>query len=496
MRVSAGKYVYSASQLKTFDRCERKWAFEKIEGFRPPPSKSQELGTRVHKVIEDYLAGAVDAFRPNESKEHKIAFPGFQFWPHRRDILGIESKLSLSVAGCPFTGYIDVDAYIGPRVDGHPLVIDHKTTSDFKWALTPDELASDIQQTLYSADALQRSGADKVEARWIYYLTKGKPEARKVSVTLPSEQVEHNLVRVEDLVRRMEKARFADAANDLQPNVEACADYGGCPHRHRCERTPLASLTSAFEIADRREEAKRKEKEMQPRKPKLPPPRVNELPPQPATVPVPVAAEPAARPGMDPQAVLASWPQDADDETPTPPTQHVEDLPPAQALGTVQPRTRPKLPGAAAASLAPATPPAAAPSPPAPVPARQAPPLPVAPRTEPARAVLPPEAPKSIAAQEDLSRAQHRVIQSNLSKADKAEVIANVVEAKVKSPEVSATDLASEDIRTRLVERFGGKASKDMKSAYLQLLAACIQAGRPLDYADQAMESYFELFGK
>jgi len=447
----------------------------------------------VHKVIEDYLTGAVDAFRPNESQEHKIAFAGFQFWPHKRDIVGIESKLNLRVGGCPFTGYIDVDAYVGDDMDGHPLVIDHKTTSDFKWAMTPDELAEDIQQTLYSADALQRSQADQVEARWIYYLTKGKPQARRVSVTLPAEQVAHNLVRVESLVRRMEKARFADAANDLQPNVEACADYGGCPHRQRCQRTPLASLTSAFEISDRREEAKKKETTMQPRKPKLPPPRVADLPEQPAVAP----AAPAERPGMDPQAVLAAWPQDADDETPAPPTEHVQHLPQPQQLGTVQPRTRPRLPGAAAASLAPETVPESMPaSTPTAMPTRPRTPFPTGPREEPARAVLPPEAPKSVEAQEELSQAQLQVIQSNLPKADKAEVIANVVEAKVQSPETSATDLASEDIRARLVERFGGKASKDMKSAYLQLLAACIHSGRPLDYADQAMESYFELFGK
>jgi len=177
----------------------------------------------------------------------------------------------------------------------------------------------------------------------------------------------------------MEVARFADKANDLRPNVEACADYGGCYHRNRCERSPLSVFSSAFEILDRREKTKAKEKQMQPRTPKLPPPRAHELPQQPQP-----AAAPAERPGMDPQAVLANWPQDADDPSPAAPTEHVADLPPAQVLGQLPPRMQPRLPGAAAEALAP--------SPPAPAPA----PTPAAPPAAPAPVaapVAPPAAP-------------------------------------------------------------------------------------------------------
>jgi len=94
-----------------------------------------------------------------------------------------------------------------------------------------------------------------------------------------------------------------------------------------------------------------------------------------------------------------------------------------------------------------------------------------------------------------MSKAQLQVIESNLSRDDKADTMHRVVESAVENGTDPVTH-ASGLVRARLVERFGGKASKEMKGAYLQLLAACIHSGRPLEYADVAMENYFELFGK
>lgn len=484
-RVPAGKYVYSASQLKTFDRCERKWAFEKIEGFRPPPNKSQELGTRVHKVIEDYLSGEVDTFDPKASREHRIAAPGQVHWPEREAILGVEPKLSLKIAGSPFTGYIDVDAY-----EEHPLVIDHKTTSDFHWMLDEEGLHSDIQQRIYAADALQRHPhEEKFTVRWIYYLTRGQPEARVTQLTLHAHEVQENLIPVEDLVRRMEQARFADKANDLRPNVEACADYGGCPHRDRCERSPLAVFGSLWDQMDRRKA--QKEREMERRKPKMPPPRAEE------------AAQP--RQGLDPQAMLDRWPDDAENADGSPGQAENVSLPQPRKVGTIKPRKRPQLremPATVAAAVRQVDGPKDTPTQPEKASAPSVAPRPTLPQAErplPARPVLPPEAPKDVQAQKELSEAQLKVIESDLGKPDKEEMIHEIAERHAEG-QVEKNRKASDDaaalVREKLREKFGDKATKDMKAAYLQLLASCIHAGRDLSYADRAMESYFDLFGK
>jgi RecB family exonuclease len=520
IRRPRGQYAYSASQFKTFDRCERKWGFEKIEGIRVPPSASQALGIRVHSVIEEFLKGDVKTFSPQSSPEHKIAFAGYQWWPARSDILEIERKLELEIAGCPVVGYIDVDAVTqASQAGSFPLVIDHKTTSDFKWAMSEEELEKDIQQTIYSADALERHGAELVKCQWIYYLTKGKPAAKAVGVTLQRSQVEDNLGKLGELVERMEVARFAEKANELRPNTNACSDYGGCPHSMRCERSPLVGLETAFRIAERRQE----EKMLKPQNRKLPPPRVSQTH---------ADISQSGRQGLDPQEVLANWPADATDvgDAVSPPA---ADLPPPRTLGAPAPRRRVSLPDAEPSEQAEASPPptrptlapsrptlapsrptlgAAAAQPttpaparpmqaarpnlaPAPGPVQSRPETPPTLRDTPARPVLPPEAPKDVEAQEKLSEAQLKVIESGLPKAEKAEVIQQAAEAVTEDPSTDPVEIVSGDIRERLRQRFGDKATKDIKAAYLQLLSACIHSGKDVSQADVALEHYFELFG-
>jgi hypothetical protein len=66
--------------------------------------------------------------------------------------------------------------------EGVHEVGDHKTTSDFKWALTSAGLRDDVQANLYAYDIMVTEKVDLVYGRWIYYLTAAgkRPEARPV----------------------------------------------------------------------------------------------------------------------------------------------------------------------------------------------------------------------------------------------------------------------------------------------------------------------------
>ena len=45
----------SASQIKTFKSCKRKWFRESVLGERQPPSKGALRGQAIHKELENYL---------------------------------------------------------------------------------------------------------------------------------------------------------------------------------------------------------------------------------------------------------------------------------------------------------------------------------------------------------------------------------------------------------------------------------------------------------
>ncbi|GEM_PF-6868021 len=46
--------VFSASQINKFYSCPRMWAYEYIEGLKPPPSYAMKKGTFVHAVVEEF----------------------------------------------------------------------------------------------------------------------------------------------------------------------------------------------------------------------------------------------------------------------------------------------------------------------------------------------------------------------------------------------------------------------------------------------------------
>jgi len=64
---------YSASQIKTFSRCARKWHLDKWSSVPTPPAGAgAELGRAVHANIEAFLKGETDDL-------HQVAESGREF---------------------------------------------------------------------------------------------------------------------------------------------------------------------------------------------------------------------------------------------------------------------------------------------------------------------------------------------------------------------------------------------------------------------------------
>jgi hypothetical protein len=131
------------------------------------------------------------------------------------------------------------------------MVYDCKTSSDFKYAKTPEQLANDVQLGGYAMHELELYPQDElIRLRHVYIRTKGAPKAMPVDVVVSREQVEDRHARTVEIVRDMQKVIAPDKEitdpNDLPPTLESCGLYGGCPHRTRCGLNATTTLNNLF----------------------------------------------------------------------------------------------------------------------------------------------------------------------------------------------------------------------------------------------------------
>ena len=230
------QHKISASQLKTaFDPstgCKRKWAFNKIEGITTPSTASQMLGTQMHEAGENYLRNGTP---PNlKKKPDRIFASGMHLLPDPKTITGVEVGFDLVFdEKVTFHGFID---FMGPNFAG-----DHKSTSNFRYMLSPKKLLTDPQGVIYGmyvAKHFDLGLTDKLSLIWVYYLTRGKPEARKLEVETTRVQLERTYFPLaEQATELVELRNTVERALDVEPNYRACGAYGGCPFASKCEQS-------------------------------------------------------------------------------------------------------------------------------------------------------------------------------------------------------------------------------------------------------------------
>lgn len=221
----------SASQVETYSRCAVRWAWEKLNGEpRPESGAAANLGTDVHTVLEAYLKEGkkIDIL----TDIGRIAYPGLIHLP-KPEIEHVEKYFTIAVDDVPYVGFID---FVYEK-DGIWIVGDHKTTSDFRYVKKVEELQSNIQAMLYANYAFEWLKVDRVRLNWVYYKTRGPAQARLVSIDVDKEQGQAEMVRINEIGKEMFALRNScSKAEDLEPNVDACMDFGGCPFIDLCKK--------------------------------------------------------------------------------------------------------------------------------------------------------------------------------------------------------------------------------------------------------------------
>lgn len=225
----SSKWILSATEIDIFDTCRRKWGYQYMDGIRRMPSKSAELGSAVHLVLQNYLTGSrIDV----KTQEGRIANAGLFLLPKALPKTNVERSIFFKHDENIFHGYIDFYENIGSQ---KWLIGDHKTCSSFRTALTSEQLKTNIQANIYAQWAFKELGAEEVKLNWVYYRTKGKPEARLVETEIKKSEAtslfETHLKIANDIMKIVKKESDSLA---LPKSLDACFKYGPCPFLSSC----------------------------------------------------------------------------------------------------------------------------------------------------------------------------------------------------------------------------------------------------------------------
>jgi hypothetical protein len=265
----------SVSQLRTFSRCERRWFQSKVLRLPEPETKAQAIGTEVHAQVEHYLGTGEDVLgdvarellrhlpAPNMRLD-SLAYEGDAYDVFPR--LMLEASLAdwgLTADGIPLVGFIDI---VNPRRmnEGILRLTDIKTTSAIgRYSADPEELVTTksdvgIQMVGYAEGARVSGlfeGLREVEVEHLYTQTRGLRCALPVLGSMDLAHVESEWSRMHGVAKRMRGVAKAKALDEVEPNFDACDDYGGCPYRANCLTYQSSKENRTMGIMDRLKKA-------------------------------------------------------------------------------------------------------------------------------------------------------------------------------------------------------------------------------------------------
>lgn len=239
----------SPSQVTLFRRCKRAWYHRHILGRFTPQTAAQARGTAGHAEIESYLLTG----KPIENPYVQAVLPYLPkpgTFKVGTDVL-VEHKYEMaSYEGGPlFRGILDLAQSDGEKFE----ISDYKTTSDLRYKKTPEELRTGVQLNAYAWWVFSEFDWQRAITVRHYNIlfpgptakAKPKPKVVVVEVSVTRDSVEQHWQGILETLHEMEviaRHGASCSADDVEPNTEACGDYGGCPYRGFCGLNPKKEI--------------------------------------------------------------------------------------------------------------------------------------------------------------------------------------------------------------------------------------------------------------
>lgn len=260
--------AHSASQVKTFELCERLWTFQSIHKLRAPAKANLQLGSAIHKQIENWFLLGIEPPSP-------LAYAGIQNLPVRGSgLTAIEKPLdkrgppdaegkptrvpALYTGLLPWLGFIDL-LYQPLGVTDSVQVWDHKTTTNLMWAIESAKLKTDVQMQTYAKYAFDSEPSlQRVDLFHNYMVTStmNQTEVRANHVTRAENAVvwQHIEGRAKEMQIIGDMALQSGDPNFWQrakANYDSCSAFGGCAFRDLCDKhKPPTSSKGLYDFGD------------------------------------------------------------------------------------------------------------------------------------------------------------------------------------------------------------------------------------------------------
>lgn len=237
----------SASQIKTYKSCPRKWYRESILGERQPAGPAALRGQAIHAELEKYLEHGT---LPDDGTARALA----RMLPEGGTIPAeqIEKEFLWTPPDweVPAKGFVDL--CLPPNE-----IIDHKSTASLNYALTEQEARRDPQALIYAgvafAGALGVSFSNQtLRFRLNYATTRGAIKTRSVYVDLSPEEVLEGLdsIRSNVITQQYDLSTCNEAWDKIKPDYSACDKYGGCPFRQDCQRVVRPQIQEVLTVGN------------------------------------------------------------------------------------------------------------------------------------------------------------------------------------------------------------------------------------------------------
>lgn len=235
---------FSASQIKDYLLCNRRWFYNKILKHPRPTTESLSKGLRYHHHVENYYKHGTPITEEPYRELFEAAKP---YLPKRTEGFEIEKYFSIPVLQ-------DQVKLIG-RIDLYTkgYIIDHKTCSSFRYLPLQSDLKKDIQAIIYAKANVLEFDVAEVLSKWVYVcVTKNNvPKGSKVvNVTLDRDYINEEFDKLLPIMEKMLEIKNKQEIEMAECNTSSCFAYGKCPFWDLCPRAnpvkPNIDLVSLF----------------------------------------------------------------------------------------------------------------------------------------------------------------------------------------------------------------------------------------------------------